>query len=112
MVLLLLLMNSFEITRLWISGKIKEIYIKKLVGIPNRKIYLSLSMNYLALISISSIIGCILTFVTKLFINQFFTFEITFLAILFSFISTFIIGLFFVVIICKFRTTKEFGGLK
>lgn len=112
MVLILLLMNSFEITRLWISGKIKEIYIKKLVGIPNRIMYLSLTINYFILILIASIIGCILTFIAKLFINSFFMFEITFFAILFSFISTFMIGLFFVIIICKFRIAKEFGGLK
>ena len=62
-VVLLLLLIASEIVSLWMSGKHQQIYVKNLLGIEEKHIYSSIFGVFNGLLTLSEVIGIVLSFV-------------------------------------------------
>lgn len=108
----MLILNAYEIMSLWISGKYKEIFVKKLVGIKNSNIYFSLFFNYLCLIFISSLIGTALAVIISIPINSFISCYISVYSYFISLFINIITGCFFGLIIYFMKIKNKLLELK
>ena len=109
--LFLVLLNIFTITALWLTGKRKEIFVKKLVGAKGYQIATDLFFNYSIINIISYLFGISIAFLfTHLGIVDIET-SFTLISISISFIFCLTVGAIFGGIIINRQLTKELAEI-
>lgn len=111
-IFLLLIMNTAEIMSLWIYGKSREIFVKKMVGIPSTYIYVSLFFNFLCLMVLSNLAGITGAFLFSFPANTLLSVKINVPFCLFSFLICTCTGAIFGVLIYLNKVKHGFMELK
>lgn len=112
LVILLLLLNVTDVLSYWLRGKRTEIFVKNIIGISNKYIYIPLYVNLNLLILVSYLIGVFFSVIFAQIIASLLLVKINFISCFISLIFSLLIENCFCIAIIRYKLRHGFMELK
>lgn len=107
----LLFLNAGEIASMWVRGRERQIFVKRLVGIPEKHILRSLFADFAAAYLFSFVIGLLLAWLLSLTVKNAFSFSLAPLACVTAFFFNAFIEIAFAAIFIRKKIKRIYGEI-
>lgn len=112
LVVIMIILNSFNITSCWIENRKKEIFIKRVIGARNLKIYLMFIKDYWMLLTVSFLPSIGVVYIVSLCDIEIFTgFNFSILTILLSYVMLLIISALTILIMMVYYSKNTISNI-